>query len=206
MARVCLIALFASSLALAGCTKSDPIVRATPLKMEPKKPHEPRLPARPDQPDPPEQPVAPSDDAPPAIPVAGTVVPTRDEGQKAFTLGKALMRDGDFKGAEVELKTASAAGIEGSDKMLLRVRTEAAGEDLFTSARKKIEASDFGGARKDLAQVPPGTVVATKARALLAEIDQREVTAYKEMKEKASERLGLLPDAGEEKKAEPKKP
>lgn len=193
MARAFLTAFLLCLLALAGCQRdTDSGVRATPLKKgDTKKPREPRsTQPRADDSEPP-----PADDGEPAIPAIGVDPPSKDEAQKAFNLGKALLRDADFKGAEEQLKVASAAGLEGADRLLLRARSEAKGEDAFLSARKKMDEEDYAGARQDLQQVPPGTVTATKAKALIAEIDNREKNEVKEMRQNAAERLGLS-DAG----------
>ncbi|HEY3446784.1 MAG TPA: hypothetical protein VGK67_10495 [Myxococcales bacterium] len=192
MVRAFLTALCLCALALAGCKRpdSDSGVRATPLKKEdPRKPREPRPPGPPRADD--SAPAAAEDDEP-AVPSIGVEPPSKDEGQKAFNLGKALLRDGDFKGAEEQLKVASAAGLEGADKLLLRARNEAKGEEAFLSARKKMDEKDYPGAKQDLQQVPPNTVTATKAKALVAEINGMEASEVKEMRQNASERLGLV--------------
>ncbi len=199
MPRALLPALCLCVLALAACKRdTDSGVRATPLTKEDVKKARPRGPKG-----------APEDSAPtagavddPAIPAVGVEPPSRDDAQQAFNLGKALFRDGDFKGAEEQLKVASAAGLDGADKLLLRVRSEARGEELFLSARKKMEEKDYTGAKKDLQQIPASTVIAAKAKALIAEINGIESSEVKEMRQHAAERLGLV-DGGLEAAAAP---
>ncbi|MGC4121189.1 MAG: hypothetical protein QM765_42750 [Myxococcales bacterium] len=189
MLRAFLTALFVCALALAGCRpNTDNGVRATPLKKEDaKKPRE----SRPSGPPRADNPAPPAAEDEPAIPAVGVEPPSKDEGQKAFNLGKAMLRDGDFKGAEEQLKVASAAGLEGADKLLLRARNEGKGEEAFLSARKKMDEKDYTGARQDLLQVPPNTVTAAKAKSLIAEMNAMEANEVKEMRQNAAERLGL---------------
>ncbi|MGC4121116.1 MAG: hypothetical protein QM765_42370 [Myxococcales bacterium] len=54
--------------------------------------------------------------------------PTRQEGLEALEEGRMLIEEAEFVSAERELRVAAAAGVEGGDKMLLRVRSELAAE------------------------------------------------------------------------------
>jgi hypothetical protein len=73
---------------------------------------------------------------------------------------------------------------------------------VFLSARKKMEEKDYTGAKKDLQQIPASTVIAAKAKALIAEINGIESSEVKEMRQHAAERLGLV-DGGLEAAAAP---
>ncbi|HEY3448273.1 MAG TPA: hypothetical protein VGK67_18095 [Myxococcales bacterium] len=122
--------------------------------------------------------------------------PTRQEGLEALEEGRMLIEEAEFVSAERELRVAAAAGVEGGDKMLLRVRAELAAEQSILAAQKKIAAKDYVGARGDLKRVPAGLILSDYARQALARIAEQEVEARKELIDKVSKRLEA-PDSGE---------
>lgn len=131
--------------------------------------------------------------------------PTRQDGLAALEEGKLLVEEADFRGAERELRIAAAAGIDGADALLLRVRGEMAAEERIAAAQKKIALRDFEGARAELARVPDGYILTDIARNLAQRLEQRETEARKELLDKAAQKFETgAPDAAEEKAPEPK--
>ncbi len=122
--------------------------------------------------------------------------PTRQEGLEALEEGRMLIEEAEFVSAERELRIAAAAGVEGGDKMLLRVRAELEAEQIILAAQKKIAARDFAGAKSDLRRVPAGLILSDYARQALQKLDKQEIEARKELIDKVSKRFEL-PDAGE---------
>jgi len=125
-------------------------------------------------------------------------LPTRAEGQAALTEGQQLIEEADFRAAEGELRIAAAAGIDGSDALLLRVRREIAAEDAIVAAQKKIADKDYAGARADLRRVVGGLVLTDLAKQMTSKLDQRDADARKELQAKVAGRFeadASMPDA-----------
>lgn len=128
--------------------------------------------------------------------------PTRQEGLEALEEGRMLIEEAEFVAAERELRIAAAAGVEGGDKMLLRVRAELAAEQTIVSAQKKIAARDYAGARADLKRVPPGLILSDYARVAVQKLAEQESEARKELVDKVNKRLEI-PDSGAGEEAPP---
>jgi len=138
--------------------------------------------------------------------------PTRQDGLAALEEGKQLVEEADFRAAERELRIAAAAGVDGADALLFRVRGEISAEDRIAGAQKKIAVRDFEGARAELARVPDGYILSEIARGIAQRLEQREVDARRELLDRAAQKFesadaatGPAPDAPkpEEKPADP---
>ena len=90
--------------------------------------------------------------------------PTRQEGVAALDEGRQLIEEADFRAAEAELRIAAAAGVNGGDELLLRVRREIDAENLIASAQRKLAARDVAGARAEFQRVPSGLILSDYAR------------------------------------------
>ena len=119
--------------------------------------------------------------------------PTRAEGQAALVEGRELVEEADFRSAESDLRVAAAAGIDGADALLLRVRREIAAEDAILAAQRKLADKDYSGARTDLRRVGAGLILSDLSRQMIGKLDQRDADARKELLAKATQKFD--PDA-----------
>lgn len=189
MRTVLPIAVLAVLFSFAGCKQ----LFETDEEGAPKKSKKVKRPA----PGPGEEPGKPEEGEDPAAEAAPGEVPTREQGLKALAEARELLKSAEFAKAEPRLKVAAAAGIDGADKLLLKVRSEQRASDLFTSAKKKIAEGDLGGARADLGQIPESTAATARAKELIEDLAKREENAEKEMMAAAANKLAAPePDAG----------